>query len=89
MSQLLQEYRASGSISPEKGVFPARDTLRTRGLDPKGAPAPPDMKVINPLWPEALPRGELYFVSIPVLMCEGCQARPKALNLRFTDNYWQ
>ncbi len=52
MSQLLQEYRTPGSISPENGGIPERDTLWTRGLDPKKTHAPPDMKVINPLWPD-------------------------------------
>ncbi|PKL70876.1 MAG: hypothetical protein CVV30_05925 [Methanomicrobiales archaeon HGW-Methanomicrobiales-1] len=52
MSQLLQEYRKPGSICPAKGGIPERDTLWTRELDRTGTPVPPDMLVINPLWPD-------------------------------------
>lgn len=51
-AQLLQEYQEPGSISPAEGGIPERDTLWTRGLDPTGKPAPRDMKVINPMWPD-------------------------------------
>ena len=47
-SQLLQEYREPGSVSPAKGGIPERDTLWTRGLDRQEQPVPPRMRVINP-----------------------------------------
>lgn len=52
MSQLVQEYKEPGSIRPAKGGIPERDTLWTRELDRQETPAPSDMKVINPLWPD-------------------------------------
>jgi NRPS condensation-like uncharacterized protein len=51
-SQLLQEYRKPGSIRPAEGGIPERDTLWTRELDRTGIKVPPDMLVINPLWPD-------------------------------------
>ncbi|ACL17046.1 condensation domain-containing protein [Methanosphaerula palustris] len=51
-SQLLQEYQRPGSISPAEGGIPERDTLWTRELDPEEKPAPSEMKVINPMWPD-------------------------------------
>lgn len=50
-SQLLREYGAPGSIAPADGGIPERDTFWTRKLAP-GAPASPDLPVINPLWPD-------------------------------------
>jgi len=52
MAQLLQEYATPGSIRPAYGGIPVRNTLWTRALVQKGTPAPPEMKVINPLWPD-------------------------------------
>lgn len=52
-SQLLQEYRDPGSISPAKGGIPERDTLWTRGLaNSQEKTVPSEMKVINPMWPD-------------------------------------
>lgn len=52
MSQLLLEYEEPGSISPAEGGIPVRDTLWTRDLDRTEMPLPPDLRVINPLWPD-------------------------------------
>jgi NRPS condensation-like uncharacterized protein len=52
MAQLLQEYQKPGSIRPAEGGIPERDTLWTRELDRKDRPAPSDMRVINPMWPD-------------------------------------
>lgn len=52
MSQLLQEYQTPGSISPAQGEIPERDTLWTRSVELQETPVSPDMKVINPLWPD-------------------------------------
>jgi NRPS condensation-like uncharacterized protein len=52
MSQLLQEYQTPGSISPAQGGIPERDTLWTQEMDPEATPVPPDMDVINPMWPD-------------------------------------
>jgi NRPS condensation-like uncharacterized protein len=52
MSQLLQEYERPGSILPAPGGIPERDTLWTRGLDREAVPVPPDIRVINPMWPD-------------------------------------
>ncbi|MFA5268355.1 MAG: hypothetical protein WC379_10325 [Methanoregula sp.] len=52
MAQLLQEYEAPGSVRPCEGGIPVRDTLWTQNLDRDGTPAYPDMRVINPLWPD-------------------------------------
>lgn len=51
-SQLLREYDNPGSIAPAEGGLPERDTLWTEGLGVDDLPACPDMKVINPLWPD-------------------------------------
>ncbi|WP_062400540.1 hypothetical protein [Methanogenium cariaci] len=53
MSQLLQEYQTPGSISPAQGG-------ESRNVTPSGLrkwirkqhPSPPDMDVINPMWPD-------------------------------------
>jgi NRPS condensation-like uncharacterized protein len=52
MSQVLQEYQEPGSVNPAEGGIPERDTLWTRALDRGDTPAPPDMRVINPMWPD-------------------------------------
>ncbi len=51
-SQLLQEYREPGCISPAEGGIPERDTLWTKGLARAGQPAESGMKVVNPMWPD-------------------------------------
>ncbi|MDD4138524.1 MAG: hypothetical protein PHT99_11650, partial [Methanoregula sp.] len=51
-SQLLQEYRKPGSISPAEGGIPERDTLWTRRLEREEKPVVPDMTLIDPLWPD-------------------------------------
>ncbi|MFA6333890.1 MAG: hypothetical protein WCX22_13130, partial [Methanoregula sp.] len=52
MSQLLQEYLLPGSIPPAAGGIPERDTLWTRGLVRDEKPVSPEVRVINPLWPD-------------------------------------
>ncbi|MDE4907403.1 hypothetical protein L0665_02050 [Methanogenium marinum] len=52
MSQLLQEYQTPGSIRPAEGEIPERDTLWTQSVELQGMLESPDMKVINPLWPD-------------------------------------
>ncbi len=52
MSQLLQEYLGPGSINPKTGGIPERDTYWTRRFIRDATPAPPEMRVINPMWPD-------------------------------------
>ena len=51
MAQLLQEYTNPGSIPPATGGIPERDTLWTQKLLREKKPAPTDLTVINPMWP--------------------------------------
>jgi len=51
-SQLLEEYRKPGTLSPDEGGIPERDTLWTKGLARAGPPAETGMKVVNPMWPD-------------------------------------
>ena len=79
-SQLLQEYGEPGSIAPAEGGIPERDTLWTRALGP-GTPAPPAMRMIDPLWPDPFgtsDRPSSYHrdvVSPPVLAAIRAHAR--------------
>jgi NRPS condensation-like uncharacterized protein len=52
MSQLLQEYKQPGSISPAEGGIPERDTLWTRELYREGKAVSSDMRMIDSLWPD-------------------------------------
>jgi NRPS condensation-like uncharacterized protein len=52
MAQLLQEYREPGSVSPDMGGIPERDTHWIRRFVRDDTPPPPEMRVINPMWPD-------------------------------------
>ena len=89
MSQLLQEYQTPGSICPAQGGIPARDTLWTRSIELKGTPESPDMKVVNPLWPDPFGTScepsdyHRECVSSPVL--EAIRTRARALGGSIND----
>ena len=51
-SQLLQEYKKPGSISPANGGIPERDTHWTGRLVRVEKPVSRDIRVINPMWPD-------------------------------------
>ncbi|MFA6332197.1 MAG: hypothetical protein WCX22_04535, partial [Methanoregula sp.] len=81
MSQLLQEYIQPGSIRPADGGIPERDTLWTRGLVRDEKPVSPEVRVINPLWPDPFGTSEepIRFhrecISPPVLAAIRAHAR--------------
>lgn len=52
MSQLLQEYKNPGSIPPSEAGIAERDTVWSRRLVQEETSSLPDMRVIDPLWPD-------------------------------------
>ncbi len=89
MSQLLQEYQTPGSICPAQGGIPERDTIWTQSIKLQGTRGSPDMKVINPLWPDPFgTSGEpsafhRECISAPEL--EAVRTRAKALGGSIND----
>ena len=58
LGDLLKEYLTPGSLAPVGGSLPERDTLWTRRFAAEGPPLPPEMQVINPMWPDPFGRAE-------------------------------
>jgi NRPS condensation-like uncharacterized protein len=89
MSQLLQEYTTPGSICPARGGIPERDTLWTCSLSREVKPAPSDMRVINPLWPDpfgtARPPSSFHRECISPPVLEAVRARARMLGGSIND----
>jgi NRPS condensation-like uncharacterized protein len=89
MAQLLQEYRKPGSLRQAPGGIPDRDTLWTRGFGQEVKPAVPDMRVINPLWPDPFGTsrqpGSFHRECISATVLEAVRSRARALGGNIND----